>query len=685
MPTNKLSLMKRVSRFVGTEIFPVTKDGETVAGTAQALADFVAPIAAQLAPVSQVAQDAATASEQSHQASAAAADLSQGSATPSELSRQASGLASGLADASRVAAAGSALNAAASAQAAAAVGKVFATVALGIAGTANGQSFSVLSADGQSLVVYLNNAGTAAELARYYTKGYFDAMLDKSISLTGSGYAYAIVGALNRVVFGIRKDGQLVGKFPKATIGVANGLSVSYDQNGNAVIGLGTQQGILPVGSAQLDQSKAGSNYTGGYVWAVAGSSNRIGVGLKADGTLIAKYGISVGVANGLSFVRGADGTYRLALGTIEGKLPLGGHYMDTTQPGAYGAYLWAIVDANGRIALGIKRDGTVTGKFNVTVPPSIPLVYQAQQIDGAAYGVFAKQVGNLTQLFAVKKSSGAITQLTSTGNNVNPVWSGDQANVLFASDRNGSPEQLYVPITGGAKNRVIPYADLIGWGDSMTAPGSGYFDTLLAQPAMAGRVGTNQGIGGQVSAQISQRAGGLALTGSVTGGQIPANGSVALTGLNFIQNTNYSVDAVIAGVPGTITEHYTVANSDNTYTFTVSPSYTGPAVPVANPVTITPTSTFYPAGSSGVPFTTTRNRIHSIRIGANDIGKVGYSQATTLANIAAVVDRISSYYKWFFVMGVSSAYGNQAVAQGGLRADEATAQLFNDQIIALN
>lgn len=596
----------------------------------------------------------------------------------------------GAAAASSSSAAGSAALATVAANAATVAGRYFATVAAGVAASTDGQSFSTPSADGQFVVVYQRQAGAAVEQLRFATQSYLDSGLDFG-SYPRSGYAAAIVDTRRRIAFGVRGDSKIdFGNVRDVGGKVVQNASIAMGPASGAASVVATSGGAartnprLTADVTALETAPANVMLTQGrssYAWPWIDSQNRVAGGLDLAGNLWSK---GLNVTSVIGSINTAGVANLVAAAGLTSVVSI------TSTYGRSG-YAWAVIGNGGRVPLGLDFAGNLISKgknLNAriaaleTATPTF--TFYQQQLDGPSYGVFTKQISGRTQLFSLNKANGAVAQITSTGNNVNPAWSNDQSSVLFSTDRNGASEQYFVPVAGGMPNRVVPYADLIGWGDSMTAPGSGYFDTLMG--LLPGRVGTNQGIGGQQSFQIAARAAGFNLTCNVTGGQIPASGSVAITGLsNFILNTNYSVDAVIAGVPGTITEHYTQANVDNTFTFTPSASYTGPAVNVTNPVAVTPTSTFYSATIASVPLATTRQRIHSIRVGRNDVGKVGYSQAVSLANIDSIPQKIASYHKWFFVMGVTSSYGDLPTSQGGNQATDAASQTIMDQIAALN
>jgi len=123
----------------------------------------------------------------------------------------------------------------------------------------------------------------------------------------------------------------------------------TYDQTIAAL--LATSPGLI------LDWGNATS-----YIFAVIDAVGRQLAAWKEDGTMLAKLGISVGVANGLTLTRNADMTYTLSLGTTQGDLPVGGNVIK----GLYlsNDYLFAATDSIGRRLLTVYTDGTVEGKF---------------------------------------------------------------------------------------------------------------------------------------------------------------------------------------------------------------------------------------------------------------------------------------------------------------------------------
>ena len=90
-----------------------------------------------------------------------------------------------------------------------AIGKVFATTAQGLAGTTTGQSFCVPNGDASELILYTNNAGTADEMARYYTKRYLDGLAQP---VDYADASFAVVDDDNNALFVARGDGSFGSK-----------------------------------------------------------------------------------------------------------------------------------------------------------------------------------------------------------------------------------------------------------------------------------------------------------------------------------------------------------------------------------------------------------------------------------------------------------------------------------------
>jgi hypothetical protein len=110
-------------------------------------------------------------------------------------------------------------------------GKVFTSTALGIVGTVNGQSFSVLDAGLLFWIVYKNNGGVALELGRSYTKAYLDQVADLTADryFLGKKVLFCRADAGGRGGDVITEDGYLYAKFALRGL---NGIAVAQAIDG---------------------------------------------------------------------------------------------------------------------------------------------------------------------------------------------------------------------------------------------------------------------------------------------------------------------------------------------------------------------------------------------------------------------------------------------------------------------
>lgn len=384
---------------------------------------------------------------------------------------------------------------------------------------------------------------------------------------------------------------------------------------------------------------------------AVKDSDGRVGLVLTDDGYLFAKFAIKLGAnANGLTINQAADGFLAIGLGSEAGKLPIGsnGDLFDASVAGSFGGFLRAIVDSAGRMALGVRDDGTI-------VIPKLEAGSGggsggSSTAESADYWFEAKTVAGKSQIIRTAKATGIATPITSLGANSAPRLSADGANVIYATDRFGASVAMFQPVGGGAEHRVLPMKSVCCWGDSLTA-GSGISVAGKDYPsqlvALAGRETYRASGSGQKSDQIAARAGAVPITLTVTGGVIPTSGSVACTGVapDFMNTSGgaMTLPVVIAGVPGTMV--WTTAGG---YVFTPS---IYPVTPVA-----APPGTFCTPDLQGrdewiwVPW-----------MGRNN----WYQPDTVKANIAATIAQIKTMVKRFIVLGVVNA-GSEPIGSSG-------------------
>lgn len=296
-----------------------------------------------------------------------------------------------------------------------------------------------------------------------------------------------------------------------------------------------------------------------GYYQVVLDSSGRIGYGLKDDGTVQIEKGVNI-----------ADG------GAIDGDL------------GYNDFYQLIEVDANGRICRAVTTDGSnylpkvsagslsadtaTIGTLNVSNFTSPAAVHGAD-------GIFTvESVSGVSQI--IKYNNGIKTQLTTVGANTAPSLTAETpVRVLFSSTRTGTQSYQVMNTDGSRLAHAIAPKNTVIWGDSMT----NFLGTTPLENALGdGRRIVSIGYGGKNSVFIAQRQGGYLSTGTISGAQIPASGSVSVTGLaapvdNKVPTFNCSVD----GIAGTLN------HNGGSPTFTRSSA--GTALPVTNPVTFVP------------------------------------------------------------------------------------------------
>lgn len=201
--------------------------------------------------------------------------------------------------------------------------------------------------------------------------------------------------------------------------------------------------------------------------------------------------------------------------------------------------------------------------------------------------------------------------------------------------------------VSPAIQNALAPAADIIAYGDSMTA-GTGSTSGNNYPALVARRTGltvTNAGNYGEASSDIAARQGGSPLVGLPSGGAIPASGPVALTlkrasdgqpTARFIRVSPKQVNPVtFAGVQGTLA--WESANSR--YLFTRQTA--GDAVPVTRPMPL------YAASS-----TAQRNKLHLIWMGRNN--QLETDQIA--GDIASMIQHMDAVKKRYLILSVLTA-----------------------------
>jgi hypothetical protein len=346
-------------------------------------------------------------------------------------------------------------------------------------------------------------------------------------------------------------------------------------------------------------------------------------------------------------FPAGAIQAEALPSSVLNGLLPTSISSMLKLLPPETGYSLAIVDETTGRIAFGIPIAG-------LPIAATVTRAQSAAAADNAAGSTFStggarENAGYLVvpytdgsgkrQLRSIRKSDGKVFNLTSAGNNIDPVLTSDNK-VMFWSDASGAGMDYWIPVEGGAAYPLVALSTVTCWGDSLTAgAGSTSGLTYPAQLATAlGRTVNNRGIGGQTSTSIIARQGGITAPMTVTSDQIPASGPVAVTAHPNSPITNQgsaSFTGTLAGVPGTLSRDVTTGD----YSFTRT---------TAGSVVSCP---------AGTPFIfdlalAAQSDTQVIWVGRNDgTGAL----ATTRSNVASAVGFLKPYAKRYLTLGVTT------------------------------
>ncbi|SDA21605.1 hypothetical protein [Sphingomonas sp. NFR15] len=327
------------------------------------------------------------------------------------------------------------------------------------------------------------------------------------------------------------------------------------------------------------------------------------------------------------------------------------------------------VVDGNGDLLT-----GTSSGASDLTTYAT------ATHADGSITTV--ELVNGKPQIVTYDGPSGARTVLTSDGNaNVAPAITATKQ-VIYTNDADGAAKRMWRPLLGGAAWPVAPSALIVVDGDSIGENGnSGFTPALIAQ--VQGRTIQTESIGGQKSDQIARRNGAVAITTAVfAGGQVPAAGAVAVTGIDFLQSSsNRSVLVDALGSDGSVVQGILAFTANgSTYAFTRSVGGAAMNVPAGGATLVVR------SGLSQVyPIEELKIATHVYQAGRNDVGKPGYSEDATFANIAAMVDNNMPIAKRWLANGIIPGLVDLPISQGGTRTDDAASLVVLQQIQSLN
>lgn len=146
--------------------------------------------------------------------------------------------------------------------------------------------------------------------------------------------AYAIVDSQNRIAFGIRRDGTLVGRLP-----IEDGAISTPKLASGAVTRSKLETDLAVAVPEVIDRSD--------LLYVIIDTQNRIAFGIRNDGSIIGR--IAIG-----------DGT------VTRQKLDAAVEQLLAAEIDEASGYAYVIADTEGRIGFGIRTDGTVVGKIEV-------------------------------------------------------------------------------------------------------------------------------------------------------------------------------------------------------------------------------------------------------------------------------------------------------------------------------
>jgi lysophospholipase L1-like esterase len=364
----------------------------------------------------------------------------------------------------------------------------------------------------------------------------------------------------------------------------------------------------------QIDTVADTSRKHNGILAALISPSGRNIAWWRWDGTLITKLFFSPG--QGTTVSRNADGSYSVNTPADTSKIANG--------------LLFTLKSPAGRLLAAYDRRG-------------VPVLTKVQQHEVASFDtdgtisawVAVDAMGN--PVLKTMDASKVVRTLTGISNVSGlKIVNGK---VVFFGTVQGEANYYWCYPNGTALYHAVPVRAIMCDGDSLTAS-SGITAPNYAWPYLLGIRNNvpvwNGGVPGTKSQQIAFRAGGYTATATVAGGAIPASGAVTLSSwtLNgdtsafaqpfYPQTDGYSIRAFITGSDGNQYEG-TLSVSGGVYSFTRTTA--GASVPVPSPATIT-------ANLQG------RDEwIHIIRLGQND----GYDQTQVMPALAAIVNNLKS------------------------------------------
>ncbi|WP_175992601.1 SGNH/GDSL hydrolase family protein [Burkholderia vietnamiensis] len=450
--------------------------------------------------------------------------------------------------------------------------------------------------------------------------------------------------------------------------GIANGANYWVASADGYTLDLYQNNGGMPLklGPSQPSANTVGyASHNQGYLYALKSLAGKMLMGIRWDGTMLAKLPLIAG--KGVTLTQRADGMLvadtladnsfnsngflgaiktpggkRLGAwrwdGTLLSKLPLRAgsgfsvtrtadefYQLDTLQNTSkfVGGVTYAEVTPAGKLVRGVDSRGVPIGKVQHHEAASYAT-------DGTVAAWVAVDPFGSLQLKT--QDAASVVRTLSAVKNPTAVQI-SSGKVMFFGTISGEAAYWYCAPDGTSVHRVMPRSSICCNGDSLT-DGSGKSLPANAYPqrlaVLLGRAVVNNGVPGNNSASIAARQGGYSYTGVVAGNTIPVSGGVTVSGYSIDplapQTGSYSVRVFLNGIDGTITR----SNSVDTFV---------PTTPPANPVTV-PNPCPIVANPLGMD-----EWIQIIWTGANDgydMTKIGPAIAAMIANLKPITKRFA-------------------------------------------
>lgn len=299
---------------------------------------------------------------------------------------------------------------------------------------------------------------------------------------------------------------------------------------------------------------------------------------------------------------------------------------MPTQQDAAFFPFAWAIVDANDRVAFGIRPDGSLYMPKLVLPAASVQTAQLATEVTGKLP-------------LAISASSGYVWCIVDANDKVAIGIDTAGRFLVRGVDLTTLISGNYQAQIDANKAYITPSQNLVGAGDSLTQGVGGTAWPTQLSALLPTRTIINGGRGGDTSTQIAFRHGAITHLFSVANNLIPASGSVVVTpdDVNIIQAVSgqiaFQKTGTLFNVPGTLNR-----NPDGSYSFVRTTA--GSAIQTDKKTVFIPDTT-------NTDFNT-----NIIWAGRNNYT----NQATVLSDIAAMVALQKTVEKRFLVLSILNA-----------------------------